>query len=114
MKKIMMAVFTTVLALNVVAEDKEKKPKAETPHSKMVASLKLTDEQKLQFRALQKEQGKFTAAQKKRSADEKQAAGKVFYKERQAKLKKLFTAEQMKIWNQYQAKRRAERQKKGN
>ena len=82
--------------------------------NKTLNTDKLTDEQKPQFRALQKEQGKFTAAQKKRSADEKQAAGKVFYKERQAKLKKLFTTEQMKIWNQYQAKRRAERQKKGN
>ena len=89
-----------------------KKPKGNTAYTKLVADLKLTDEQRPTFLALQKEQKAFAAEQKKRSAEEKKAAGKTFYKERNAKLKDLFTETQLTQWKAFQAKQRAAREKK--
>ena len=54
----------------------------------------------------------FLAEQKKRSAEEKKTAGKPFWKARTAKLKELFTEDQMSVWNAYQAKQKAAREKK--
>ena len=80
--------------------------------TKLIADLKLTDEQRPTFQALQKVQKAFAAEQKQRSAEEKKAAGKTFYKERNAKLKDLFTETQLTQWKAVQAKQRAAREKK--
>ena len=113
MNKIWILLLAAVLSFNAQAADKKtKKQKGNTAFSKMVAELKLTDEQKPKFQALQKEQGKFMAEQKKRSAEEKKTAGKPFYKARNAKLKELFTEEQLTQWKAFQAKQRAAREKK--
>ena len=105
--------MAAVLSFNAqAADEKAKKPKGKSVYAKMVASLKLTAEQKPKFQALQKEQGKFMAEQKKRSAEEKKTAGKPFYKARNAKLQELFTEEQMTQWKAFQAKQRAAREKK--
>ena len=94
------------------AQAKGKKPKGNTAYTKLVADLKLTDDQRPKFQALQKENREFAAAQKKRSAEEKKAAGKPFYKARNAKLKELLTETQLTQWKAFQAKQRAARQKK--
>ena len=113
MNRIWILILAAVLGFNVQADDKKgKNQKGNTPFRKMVAELKLSEEQRPKFQALQKEQGKFMAAQKKRSAEEKKAAGKPFWKARNAKLKELFTEEQMNVWKAFQAKQRAAREKK--
>ena len=113
MNKIWILMLAAVLSFNAQAADKKgKKAKGSGVYAKMVAALKLTDEQKPKFQALQKEQSEFVAAQKKRSAEEKKAAGKPYYKERNAKLKELFTETQLTQWKEFQAKQRAARQKK--
>jgi uncharacterized protein YhaN len=113
MNKIWILLLAAVFSFNVqAADEKAKKPKGNPAYTKLIADLKLTDEQKPKFQALQKEHGKFMAEQKERSADEKKAAGKPFYKERQTKLKELFTQEQRKTWYQFQAKQKAAREKK--
>ena len=89
-----------------------KKPKGNTAYTKLVADLKLTDDQRPTFQALQKEQQAFAAEQKQRSAEEKKAAGRTFYKERNVKLKDLFTETQLTQWKAFQAKQRAAREKK--
>ena len=105
--------LAAVLSFNAQADDKKgKNQKGNTPFRKMVAELKLSEEQRPKFQALQEEQRKFLAAQKKRSAEEKKAAGKPFWKARNAKLKELFTEEQMNVWKAFQAKQRAAREKK--
>ena len=105
--------LAAVLSFNAQAADKKgKKAKGSGVYAKMVAALKLTDEQKPKFQALQKEQSEFVAAQKKRSAEEKKAAGKPFYSARNAKLKELLTEKQMTVWKAFQAKQRAAREKK--
>ena len=113
MNKIWILLLAAVLSFNAQAADKKgKKPKGNVAHTKLIAELKLTEEQRPKFQALQKEQKAFAAAQKKRSAAEKKEAGKPFWKERQGKLKELFTDEQMTVWKAFQAKQRAARQKK--
>ena len=105
--------LAAVLSFNAQAADKKgKKAKGNGAYAKMIAALKLTDEQKPKFQALQKEQKAFSAEQKKRSAEEKKEAGKPFWKARNAKLKELFTEEQMTVWKAFQAKQRAAREKK--
>ena len=108
MKKIIMLAVAAMLAFNVSAADK----KAKKQWTLMLAELKLSDEQMPKFQALQKEQKEFLAEQKKRSAEEKKTAGKPFWKARTAKLKELFTEDQMSVWNAYQAKQKAARKKK--
>tara|TARA_B110000014_G_C19899249_1_gene465236 strand:+ start:271 stop:627 length:357 start_codon:yes stop_codon:yes gene_type:complete len=113
MNKIWILLLAAVLSFNAQAADKKaKKPKGNTAYTKLIAELKLSDEQKPKFQALQKEQKAFMAEQKKRSADEKKTAGKPFYKARNAKLKELFTEEQLTQWKAFQAKQRAAREKK--
>ena len=93
MKKFITLVAVALMAMNVSAEDKPKKGKGaklNPAYQQLLADLKLTDEQKPKFQALQKEQSAFMAEQKKRSADEKKAAGQPFYKARTAKIKELF------------------------
>ena len=105
--------LAAVLSFNAQAADKKgKKPKGSTAYTKLVAELKLSEEQRPKFQALQKEQKAFSAEQKKRSAEEKKTAGKPFYKARNAKLKELFTETQLTQWKAYQAKQRAAREKK--
>ena len=94
------------------AQAKGNKPKGNTAYTKLIADLKLTDEQRPTFQALQKKQKAFMAEQKQRSAEEKKAAGKTFYKERNAKLKELLTETQLTQWKAFQAKQRAAREKK--
>ena len=108
MKKIIMLAVAAMLAFNVSAADK----KAKKQWTLMLAELKLSDEQNPKFQALQKEQKAFMAEQKKRSAAEKKEAGQPFWKARNAKLKELFTEEQMTVWKAFQAKQRAAREKK--
>ena len=89
-----------------------KKPKGNTAYTKLVADIKLTDEQRPTFQALQKKQKAFVAEQKQRSAEEKKAAGKTFYKERNTKRKELFKETQLTQGKAFQAKQRAAREKK--
>ena len=114
MNKIWILLLAAVLSFNAQAADKKaKKPKGNTAYTKLIAELKLSDEQKPKFQALQKEQKAFMAEQKKlKSAEHKKAAGKPFWKERNAKLKELFTEEQLTQWKAFQAKQRAAREKK--
>ena len=105
--------LAAVLSFNAQAADKKgKKPKGSTAYTKLVAELKLSEEQRPKFQALQKEQKAFSAEQKKRSAEEKKTAGKPFYKARNAKLKELLTEKQLTQWKEFQAKQRAAREKK--
>ena len=105
--------LAAVLSFNAQAADKKgKKPKGSTAYTKLVAELKLSEEQRPKFQALQKEQKAFSAEQKKRSAEEKKTAGKPFYKARNAKLKELLTETQLTQWKAYQAKQKAAREKK--
>ena len=113
MNKIWILMLAAVLSFNAQAADKKgKKAKGNPAYTKLIAELKLTEEQRPKFQALQKEQKAFMAKQKKRSAAEKKEAGKTFYKERGAKLKELFTETQLTQWKAFQAKQRAARQKK--
>jgi len=113
MNKIWILLLAAVLSFNAQAADKKaKKPKGNGAQAKLIAELKLSDEQKPKFQALQKEAKAFMAEQKKRSAEEKKTAGKPFYKARNAKLKELFTEEQLTQWKAFQAKQRAAREKK--
>jgi len=113
MNKIWILLLAAVLSFNAQAADKKaKKQKGNAAYTKLMADLKLTDEQKPKFAALQKEQKAFAAEQKKRSATEKKEAGQPFWKERNAKLKELFTEEQLTQWKAFQAKQRAAREKK--
>ena len=113
MNKIWILLLAAVLSFNAEAADKKaKKAKGNPAHTKLIAELKLSDEQKPKFKALQKEQKAFAAEQKKRSAEEKKAAGKTFYKERNTKLKELFNETQLTQWKAFQAKQRAAREKK--
>lgn len=115
MKKFILLVAASLMAFNVSGEEKSKKGKGakiNPAYKQLLADLKLTDEQKPKFQALQKEQSAFIAEQKKRSAEEKKAAGQPFYKARTAKIKELFNQDQLKIWWKYQAQQRAARQKK--
>ena len=105
--------LAAVLSFNAQAADKKgKKQKGSTAYTKLVAELKLSEEQRPKFQALQKEQKAFSAEQKKRSAEEKKTAGKPFYKARNAKLKELFTETQLTQWKAFQAKQKAAREKK--
>ena len=105
--------LAAVLSFNAQAADKKaKKAKGNPAYTKLIAELKLTEEQRPKFQALQKEQKAFAVAQKKRSAEEKKEAGRPFWKARQTKLKELFTEEQMTAWKAFQAKQRAAREKK--
>ncbi len=105
--------LAAVLSFNAQAADKKgKKPKGSTAYTKLVAELKLSEEQRPKFQVLQKEQKAFMAEQKKRSAEEKKTAGKPFYKARNTKLKELFTETQLTQWKAFQAKQRAAREKK--
>ena len=115
MKKIWLLALVTIFNSTAHAEDKKaaKEQKKETPFSKMVSELKLTDEQKPKFRALQKEHSKFLAKFKKiESAEKKKEIGTPYYKVRTAKLKELLSKDQLKIWWKYQAGQRAQREKK--
>jgi len=113
MNKIWILLLAAVLSFNAQADDKKgKKPKGNPAYTKLIAELKLNEGQRPKFQALQKEQKAFAAAQKKRSAEEKKAAGKPFYKARNAKLKELFTETQLTQWKAFQAKQRAARQAK--
>ena len=113
MNKIWILLLVAVLSFNAQAADKKaKKPKGSGAQAKLIAELKLSEEQRPKFQALQKEQKAFMAEQKKRSADEKKTAGKPFYKARNAKLKELFTEEQLTQWKAFQAKQRTAREKK--
>ena len=113
MNKIWILILAAVLSFNAQAADKKgKKAKGNGAYAKMIVALKLTDEQKPKFQALQKEQNEFMAEQKKRSAEEKKEAGKPYYKARNAKLKELFTEEQLTQWKAFQAKQKAAREKK--
>ncbi len=113
MNKFWILLLAAVLSFNAHAADKKaKKPKGNTAYTKLIAELKLSDEQKPKFQALQKEQKAFMAEQKKRSAEEKKTAGKSFYKARNAKLKELFTEEQLTQWKAFQAQQKAAREKK--
>ena len=105
--------LAAVLSFNAQAADKKgKKAKGNSAYTKLIAELKLTEEQRPKFQALQKEQKAFAAEQKKRSAEEKKAAGKPFYKARNAKLKELLTETQLAQWKAFQAKQKAAREKK--
>ena len=56
MNKIWILLMAAVLSFNAqAADEKAKKPKGKSVYAKMVASLKLTAEQKPKFQALQKE-----------------------------------------------------------
>ena len=113
MNKIWILMLAAVLSFNAQAADKKgKKAKGNPAYTKLIAELKLTEEQRPKFQALQKENREFAAAQKKRSAEEKKAAGKPFYKERNAKLKEILTEEQAKKLTELQAKTKADRKKK--
>ena len=113
MNKIWILLLAAVVSFNAQAADKKgKKAKGNGPYARGIAALKLTDKQKPKFRALQKEQSEFLAAQKKRSAEEKKAAGKTYYKERNAKLKELLTETQFTQWQAFLKKQREDRQKK--
>ena len=113
MNKIWILLLAAVLSFNAQAADKKgKKAKGNTAYTKLIAELKLSDEQKPKFQALQKEQKAFMAEQKKRSAEEKKTAGKPFYKARNAKLKELLTETQLTQWKAFQAKQKAAREKK--
>jgi len=113
MNKIWILLLAAVLSFNAQAADKKaKKPKGNAAQAKLIAELKLSEEQRPKFQVLQKEQKAFMAEQKKRSAEEKKTAGKPFYKARNAKLKELFTEEQLTQWKAFQAKQRAAREKK--
>ena len=113
MNKIWILILAAVLSFNAQAADKKaKKAKGNPAYTKLIAELKLTEEQRPKFQALQKENREFQAAQKKRSAEEKKAAGKTFYKERNTKLKELFNETQLTQWKAFQAKQRAAREKK--
>ena len=113
MNKIWILLLAAVLSFNAPAADKKaKKAKGKPAYTKLVTELKLTAEQKPKFQALQKEQKEFMAEQKKRTAEEKTTAGKPFWKARTAKLKELFTEDQMSVWKAYQAKQKAAREKK--
>ena len=113
MNKIWILLLAAVLSFNAQAADKKaKKPKGNAAQAKLIAELKLTEEQRPKFQVLQKEQKAFMAEQKKRSAEEKKTAGKPFYKARNANLKELFTEEQLTQWKAFQAKQRAAREKK--
>ena len=113
MNKIWILMLAVVLSFNAQAADKKgKKAKGNPAYTKLIAELKLTKEQRPKFQALQKEQKAFAAEQKKRSAEEKKEAGKPFWKARNAKIKELFTEEQMTVWKEFQAKQRAAREKK--
>ena len=115
MKKIWILALVAIFNSNALAEDKKavKEQKSETPYSKMVKTLELTDEQTPKFRALQKEHGKFLAKLKKiESAEKKKETGMPYYKARTEKLKELLTRDQLKIWWKYQAGQRAKREKK--
>ena len=113
MNKIWILILAAVLSFNAEAQDKKgKKPKGNPAYTKLIAELKLSEEQRPKFQALQKEQKAFMAEQKKRSAAEKKEAGKPFYKARNAKLKELFTEGQLTQWKEFQAKQRATREKK--
>ena len=115
MNKFITLVAAALMAMNVSAEDKPKKGKGaklNPAYQQLLADLKLTDEQKPKFQALQKEQSAFMVEQKKRSAEEKKTAGQPFYKARTAKLKELFNQDQLKVWRKYQAQQRAAREKK--
>ena len=113
MNKIWILLLAAVLSFNAQAVDKKaKKQKGNTAYTKLIAELKLSDDQKPTFQALQKEQKEFMAEQKKRSAEEKKTAGKPFWKTRNAKLKELFTEDQMSVWKAYQTKQKAAREKK--
>ena len=105
--------LAAVLSFNAQAADKKaKKAKGIPAYTKLITELKLTEEQRPKFQALQKEQKAFMAEQKKRSAEEKKEAGKPFYKARNAKLKELLTEKQLTQWKAFQAKQRAAREKK--
>ena len=113
MNKIWILILAAVLSFNAQAADKKaKKAKGNPAYTKLIAELKLTEEQRPKFQALQKEQHEFAVAQKKRSAEEKKEAGRPFWKARQAKLKELFTETQLTQWKAFQAKQRAAREKK--
>ena len=113
MNKIWILLLAAVLSFNAQAADKKaKKPKGSGAQAKLIAELKLSEEQRPKFQALQKEQKAFMAEQKKRSAEEKKTAGKPFYKARTAKLKELFNEDQLKVWRKHQAKQKAAREKK--
>ena len=113
MNKIWILLLAAVLSFNAQAADKNaKKPKGNTAYTKLIAELKLSEEQRPKFQVLQKEQKAFMAEQKKRSAEEKKEAGKPFYKARNAKLKELLTETQLTQWKAFQAKQRAAREKK--
>lgn len=113
MNKIWILMLAAVLSFNAqAADEKGKKAKGQGVYAKMVATLNLTAEQKPKFQALQTEQKEFIAEQKKRSSQEKKEAGKSFYKARNAKLKELFTEEQLTQWKAFQAKQKAAREKK--
>ncbi len=116
MKKIWILTLVVIFSSNAIAEDKKaaKEQKSETPYSKMVKALGLTDEQKPKFRALQKEHGKFLAKLKNiESAEKKKEVGTPYYKTRTEKLKELLTRDQLKVWWKYQAGQRAKRENKG-
>ena len=105
--------LAAVLSFNAQAADKKaKKAKGNPAYTKLITELKLTEEQRPKFQALQKEQKEFMAELKKRSAEEKKEAGKPFYKARNAKLKELLTEKQLTQWKAFQAKQRAAREKK--
>ena len=113
MNKIWILLLSAVLSFNAQAADKKaKKARGNPAYTKLMADLKLTDEQKPKFQALQKEQKAFSAEQKKRSATEKKEAGQPFWKARNAKLKELFTEKQLTQWKEFQAKQKAAREKK--
>ena len=115
MKKIWILALVALFNSNARAEEKKaaKVEKSETPYSKMVTALELTDEQKPKFRALQKEHNKFLAKLKKlESAEKKKETGAPYYKARTEKLKELLTRDQLKVWWKYQAGQRAKREKK--
>lgn len=113
MNKIWILLLAAVLSFNAQAADKKaKKAKGNGAYAKLMTELKLTAEQKPKFQALQKEQKEFMAEQKKRTAEEKKTAGKPFWKARTAKLKVLFTDDQLKVWGEYQAQQKAAREKK--
>ena len=115
MKKIWILALVAIFHSNALAEDKKaaKVEKSETPYSKMIKALELTDEQTPKFRSLQKEHGKFLAKLKKiESVEKKKETGTPYYKERTEKLKELLTRDQLKIWWKYQAGQKAKREKK--
>ena len=128
MKKIWILALVAIFNSNALAEDKKaaKAEKSETPYSKMIKALELTDEQTPKFRSLQKEHGKFLAKLKKiESAEKDKKTGELqqfqrvvlntktsYYKARTEKLKELLTRDQLKIWWKYQAGQKAKREKK--